>query len=459
MFYFLIIIYLVLGILGYQIGWAVYQYDELRLLQFPIALLALITIFFRKIVLSWETQLTFYLIGLVIFFNCLRYGIFQLQELCSVLILLFILVALITDQYYKKYFYHASAVLIFSATLPCLFIFPSLFYFITEQKWLDWQFNSGSIRIYDSVIVPLFFLLILLKNKNYPYSKFFFPAVVFLFTLVWLFDGARSALLSVILGLIVLFLFSKAERGLVFSTFLYMFLAFALYKGIFVLFTEFNTVSLVNTVELTDKKIGESQNPIVARNLEILRTGSSLRAEMWLFMFEQWKQDPFWGVGGGYLAKIGYPYGHHIHNFYLRMIFEWGVIGLIFLLWAFYKVVLLFKDKSVNIILKTGLIALLVDAIFSGNMVYPLSQISCILFISFIFSQRYLNKEKIIFNAELWTSKLFFIVWGSIFIYITLIYFYQDLTCWGCISSGGRMAPNFWEFGAAGHLTYSNQAN
>ena len=31
----LIVIYLIAALLGYQIGWSVIQYDELRLLQFP----------------------------------------------------------------------------------------------------------------------------------------------------------------------------------------------------------------------------------------------------------------------------------------------------------------------------------------------------------------------------------------------------------------------------------------
>ncbi|EPK5729394.1 hypothetical protein NPH95_001396, partial [Acinetobacter baumannii] len=32
---FVIVIYLITALLGYRIGWSVFQYDELRLLQFP----------------------------------------------------------------------------------------------------------------------------------------------------------------------------------------------------------------------------------------------------------------------------------------------------------------------------------------------------------------------------------------------------------------------------------------
>lgn len=44
----LIVIYLVAALLGYQIGWSFVQYDELRLLQFPLALCALLILIFAK---------------------------------------------------------------------------------------------------------------------------------------------------------------------------------------------------------------------------------------------------------------------------------------------------------------------------------------------------------------------------------------------------------------------------
>ncbi len=57
----LIGIYLITALLGYQIGWSVFQYDELRLLQFPLALFALlILIFTKKIEYSISTQITFF---------------------------------------------------------------------------------------------------------------------------------------------------------------------------------------------------------------------------------------------------------------------------------------------------------------------------------------------------------------------------------------------------------------
>ncbi len=91
----LIGIYLITALLGYQIGWSVFQYDELRLLQFPLALFALlILIFTKKIEYSISTQITFFLIGLLIAIQITTYSIFSVSRtlVCdSITILYFLL--------------------------------------------------------------------------------------------------------------------------------------------------------------------------------------------------------------------------------------------------------------------------------------------------------------------------------------------------------------------------------
>jgi len=421
----LISIYIITALLGYQIGWSIFQYDELRLLQFPLVLCALlILIFEKKIEYPIFTQITFFLIGVLIATQLTNYNIFQFQELWSAITLLFILSALIYELRNIKNIEHGLALVVVSAFIPCLFILISILNFIFYQQWFDWQFNSGTIRIYDSVIVPLFFFLIFLKNKNYPYFHYFYPIVVFFFTLAWLFDGARSALLAVMTGLSFLFISSKQNRNPILQAIGCMLLAFLVYKS---------TIHFANKNTMT-----------------VMRAGTSMRVEMWSFIFEQWKETPWFGVGGGYLSKIQYKYGHHMHNLYFRLIFEWGMGGCIFLVWMIYQLIRLFIDKNVLPIAKAGVVAILVDAMFSGSMVYPASQIACILFVGFAFSQRQHSKEyfKYFYRA----TKLLISLWGALFLYITIMYLGQDLICWGCGSYTGRMAPNFWFYGAAEHL-------
>lgn len=425
----LVVIYLIAALLGYQIGWSNFQYDELRLLQFPLAICALlILIFTKKTEYSIFTQITFFLIGVLTAIEITTYSIFQFQELWSTIALLSIFSALIYELRNIKSIEHGLALIIVSAFIPCLFICVSIINFILYKQWFDWQFNSGTIRIYDSVIVPIFFFLVFLRNKNYPYSHYFYPVVIFFFALAWFFDGARSALLAVATGLLVFFIYSQENRKLILQSCIYIFLAFLIYK---------------TTIYFADKN-----------TMTVMRTGTSMRAEIWKFVFEQWKEKPWSGVGGGYLSKIQYKYAHHMHNLYLRLIFEWGIVGCIFLVWMIYKVVRLFIDKNVLPIAKAGVVAVLVDAMFSGSMVYPASQMACILFLAFAFSQMKLSINLKPYNPM---AKILISLWGAVFLYITIMYLGQDLTCWGCASYVGRMAPNFWFYGGTEHLVSTTQ--
>ncbi len=212
----LVAIYLITALLGYQTGWSIFQYDELRLLQFPLALYALlILIFAKKLEYSIYTQINFFIIGVLILTQQINWEIFEFQELWSAIALLFIFSALTYELRNIKNIVHGIALVVVTAIIPCLFILISIFNFIIHQQWFDWQFNSGTIRIYDSVIVPLFFFLIYLKNKKYPYISYFYSIAIFFFALAWFFDGARSALLAVMTGLLVLFIYSKENRKLI----------------------------------------------------------------------------------------------------------------------------------------------------------------------------------------------------------------------------------------------------
>ncbi|AMM27502.1 O-antigen ligase family protein [Acinetobacter pittii] len=425
-----VVIYLITALSGYQIGWSFVQYDELRLLQFPLALYALsVLIFTKKIEYSIFTQITFLLIGLLTAIQITTYSIFQFQEIWSGIALLFIFSVLTYELKNIENIEHGLVFIVVSAFIPCLFICISITNFIFYKQWFDWQFNSGTIRIYDSVIVPIFFFLIFLKNKKYPYFHYFYPFAIFFFALAWFFDGARSALLAVMTGLLIFFIYSRENRKLILQSCIYIFLAFLVYK---------------TTIYFADKN-----------TMTVIRVGTSMRSEMWSFVFEQWKEKPWSGVGGGYLSEIQYKYGHHIHNLYLRLIFEWGIVGCIFLVWMIYQVIKLFRDKNALPIAKAGVVAILVDAMFSGSMVYPASQMACILFLAFAFSQRQQSKEYLKYPYRL--TKLLIALWGVVFIYITIVYLAQDIMCWGCGSYDGRMAPNFWFYGAAEHLIPASQ--
>ncbi|NUF39492.1 O-antigen ligase domain-containing protein, partial [Acinetobacter lactucae] len=131
------------ALLGYQIGWSVFQYDELRLLHFPLVLCALlILIFKKKIEYSIFTQTIFFLIGVLTAIQITTYSVFQFQELWSAITLLFIFSALTCELRNIKNIEHSLALIVVSAFIPCLFICVSIANFILYKQWFDWQFNS-----------------------------------------------------------------------------------------------------------------------------------------------------------------------------------------------------------------------------------------------------------------------------------------------------------------------------
>ena len=45
-----------------------------------------------------------------------------------------------------------------------------------------------------------------------------------------------------------------------------------------------------------------------------------------------------------------------------------------------------------------------------------------------------------------------FFLYGFLLFYIILNFFWMDVSCFGCMSADGRLAPFFWEYGGSSHL-------
>lgn len=427
-----IFIFLACFFLGYNFGWSVFQYDELRLLQLVITVFAFAALIFKK---SLQVNYFSLILFFLIFFNFSKFNIFNLQDIL-VLISLPILVYSLSQNFnealrnHKVYYQHLLFLIVIFATIPCLFVFLSIRNFINEGVWYDWQMNSGNIRIYDSTIIPIVFLAFYLKSIYYKYIQKNYFLIIFLISLGLWFDGARAVFLSIIVGLIVVVLCAKECRRVVFVTMVSILISFLIYHLTYCFYNKMNNVDTV---------------------LNIVRDSSSGRFELWSFTYKNWLHHPFKGLGGGYLATTTYPL-NHLHNFYLRLIFEWGLFGGGYLCWIIYNIQKLFFSKSVHIVLKSGICAIVIDAFFSGNLIYPASQLSIVLFLSIAFSQYQVclnTKYKYIFLA-----RFLLLLWFVLYFYILFNYFYQDLMCYGCESSKDVLAPGFWYYGKSEHIIH-----
>lgn len=427
----LIIVQFICFFLGIRWGWVLFQYDELRIFELIFGAIAFVILILNsKLCFSKQTLLIFYFIFTIIFFDFLNYSIFQIYDLVSLLSLCFIFLILMKSIHnLKSYLF-----LIISAIIPCLFIFLSMYNMVVNKIWFDWQLNAGSIRIYDSTIIPIFYFSVYLKTIQYKFMDKIYPIVIILIGMSLFFDSARSALLSCTIPIIFYALLNKQYRILLFKTLIYLFLSFVIYWSFFYFYNFYNEV---------DQK------------LSIYRLDSSLRSEIWKLSYKLWLQKPWSGIGGGFLAKIKYPYGYHMHNFYLRMIFEWGIIGILFLYFILSKIIELIKSRNINPVLIAGFFGISIDALFSGNLIYPSSQLACVLYVAFVFS--FIEEKFFCGTVQVIFSKIIIILFGVLFFYILYFYMIDDISCYGCGSFGGREAPNFWYYGASEKLIDGSQ--
>ncbi|AUX88444.1 O-antigen ligase family protein [Acinetobacter sp. ACNIH1] len=432
--YIILLVILAIYLLGYHVGWSIFQYDELRLISLLISALCFMLILFRlNTTFRYKSIFVFILLFLGLIFHFNKFSIYQHQDL-AMLIGLTIIILWVTLEI-RKYksiqpFNHFLFFLIICSIIPTIFIIFSIKDFLSGGIWYNWQMNAGNIRIYDSVVVPIIFLAIYLKSINYKYISFIYPLIVFLLTLGLWFDGARAALLSVLIGLIVIFILSKQHRKLVLGTGAVILFSFAVCHF---------TYYFYNKIHGVDK------------SLNVIRTSTSGRWELWSYVYQKWVEQPWKGVGGNFLATTDYPL-NHLHNFYFKLIFEWGVLGFIFLCWIFYQLKKVLTSDDVHIALKAGICAVAVDAFFSGNLVYPASQISIFLLLGLAFSQ-YRPDIQIVSKTK-YLSKIVILLWFGLYIFIVGSYFLQDLLCYQCGSHAELMAPGFWYYGKAEHLIH-----
>lgn len=427
---FLVLLFLAIFVLGFHFGWSSNPYDELRIFQILLVfILSIISvIFFNKNSLPTQSRRFFYLFILFTILIVDLNDIFQLYDFIMLLGMWLAYCCLYKLDYNKKINEFLLCLLILLSILPSIF-FPIVVYeFINYSKLYEWQMNSGSIRIYDSFIIPIFWLAVFLKYKNNRIIVFFYPLICFLIPFGLFMHGARSALISIFIPLFIMLLIDRKNKKIAFFTSLYFIASLLIYKIIFIAHNYLSSSSI---------------------ELNVIRLSTSYRYEIWVYMLENWLESPFAGIGGGYLAKNEFKYGYHAHNIYLRLILEWGGVGCILLIY-FFKTIYNFFKSNLAIPLKMGVFAILIDGMFSGNFIYPASQISCILFFSIAFSSKNLINN---YNNDSSLNNLIFLFYFIIFSIITIFIVGQDLLCFKCSSIGGSAAPFFWEHGASTHLS------
>lgn len=424
---FLVIFYLLLFSFGFRLGYLNNQYDELRLLQILLAFISVFFLIKKKFNFRIKTILIFFIIYFGIWVSFLNFNIFKAQDVLMWLSIFFIFLSMLKIDFQSFKVQRYLSILVLGSITPIFFIFLFIYDFLVSGVKNDWGVYYGSVRIFDSYIVSTFWLTFFLLIKGDKVFEKIYVYIVFLIGIALFFNGARSALLSIIFPLLILWVIKIDYRSLVNRILKAFGVSFLLYNFIYII----RNLMYGNSLDIN-----------------IARLSTSRRSEMWVFMYDKWKENPFIGLGGGFLAKEHYIHGYHAHNLWLRLIFEWGVLGIILLIFILNQIYILFNSK-VDPVLKMGVLSIIIDATFSGSFVYPASQMSCILFLALAFS--YIKQPDFI-SQNLISSKLLILLYVFLFFYIILNFFWMDLSCFGCMSQEGRLAPFFWEYGGTSHL-------
>jgi len=323
----------------------------------------------------------------------------------------------------------------------------------------EWHKSFANIRMLDDALLPCLFLLWqrpawLAKNtfRNPLLNKLITSTIYFIsasYMLILYYDGARAVLISTLVGLGFIAIFRRdswSKLCLPLLTLLGAGLLFLALKHI--ILTDFTA------------------NPI-------LRTGSSGRDDLWVKTLQLWQEHPILGVGGNnFVTSNPWLLNGHPHNLPLQWISEWGFAGLLALLLLIPLAFNFFRHRQILPVFALGAaIAVGVDALFSGVLDYPLSQMLAVWSFAWLVSflpTHPLNSSLVTDNEHLvkMTSNTPFLSWQhmlkviAVVAILTMLFVHgRDIICSNCMSTDQDNAPRFWQYGRALHLVpYGSEA-
>ncbi len=339
-------------------------------------------------------------------------------------------------QHYKK---------ITENILACVAILPMLtLIFLPIAIWDRLQGGIGAwtqsftnIRMLDDALLPCLFLLWLrigfLKRSNQlsKPKQWLLTLLIYIISIIYLlsflFHGARACLLAILISLICVAVYNRKKK--------FEFLKLPTFSGLIAV-----TLYFIYH-QILPETIGSS----------IARASSSGRIDLWMKAWNTWLENPILGVGGNhFLLQQPYTVIAHPHNIWLKFLSEWGISAFI-LTGLIIALCINIKQKIPQIppLLLAGTIAILINSMLSGSLLYPVSQITSLCVLAYILS---CCIHPNVTSSAPSPLKYLWILLIVIFSIIMLVIHGQDIVCKDCISSDFEGAPAFWDSGRPLHL-------
>jgi O-antigen ligase len=349
-----------------------------------------------------------------------------------------------------------AALLALAPLLTVIYLPISLVSEVHSSVGTTWHQSFSNIRMLDDALLPGLFLLWqrpawLAHDNRFSQSwrqiavTCAVGAVSTLYLLAFFLDGSRAGLLAIGVGIVVAALLRTPIRRLALPL-----LSLLLAGGLYVL--------LCHTMA---SFVGH----------DLIRTDSSLRDQLWQKALTLWQSHPLLGIGGDNFA-LAQPWllNAHPHNLIVQWISEWGIAGLLALLLLLPLTYALFKQrKRLPSFALGALVAVGLDSLLSGVLVYPLSQMLALWVLAWLIAQlpvpvatpsvmkqaHLLDDEPTLASTGLLPFKAMILI--AMIAMLTV--HGRDMVCIDCLSLDHENAPRFWQFGRALHLLPPSAAN
>lgn len=425
LFFYFFIFYFFILFSGLNFFWSFYPYDGFRILQIILIFLSGIYILFsEKYFLNKKYSVLLILLCLFVFYSSYisKIPFRSLQD--GIHFLGLIVVLLSSIDFFKKYNNNLANIVCFLPILTLIFLPISLIErMFLHNPYAIWTQSFDNVRMLDDALLPLFFLNIYIyylhkKNKVISLSIFF---ILTLFFLNFFLNGSRSIFISIFSAFFFLYFLNKNDfykyLKIPFLSFIFNLIILGLYKY-------FNHDS---------------------NDISVFRYDSSGRIFIWKNIMEAWIESPIWGIGGNHMFLHVNNNVLHPHNFILMILTEYGlIVFLLSLYFGFSITQKIWKNRnSISSILLVGLVAIFINSLLSGSMVYPASQMLNIFYVAFVLS---------FLSFTYYKKNIYIQLWVLIIITTTLHLNFQNITCIGCISIGQREVPRFWHYGSSRNL-------
>lgn len=342
---------------------------------------------------------------------------------------------IVTDLLLAYLLFKSFQVLTYNRLVAQIFVLSSLVLFLLLPVALLDYVNSGvyfpdwyplpwNIRVYNSyfLIVSIFATWLYITEQRY---RIYYLLFLFLAFFAILLDSGRSAALAYTLFIAVIALFHRAVRWPLLAT----------YAGSFLAYMAVTYWVAVNVASST------------AAGLQIARTTTSLRYDLWVHALECWAQNPIMGCGFYQLGRYE-QFGAHPHNLFIQVLSETGIIGFGVLV---YIMVVIAKrinwNQKYRYFIIAAFLAIGIELSLSGVYIYPITQIALLwLLIFLIKNTQFIYTKNVNYNAQQ-TKPLNYIISMIVYIAIALYFLYLFSHTTAFSIDAPVTPPRFWIYG------------